>query len=421
MRAEAMYLGLDIGTSGARAVAIDDAGAVRGEGRAAMADFGADHRDPGVWWAAARAALGAALETIPPGALRAICVDGTSGTMLPVDGEGAPLAGGRMYNDPCTDAGILAAIDGNAPATSAARGASSGLARALELVAATRPAAILHQADWIAFQLSGRWSTDENNALKTGYDPVAGEWPGWIEATGLDTGLLPEVCAPGTPVATIRSDMASELGVSADVAIVAGTTDGCASFLATGADRPGDGVTALGTTLTVKLLSDRPIFAPEYGIYSHRLLGNWLAGGASNSGGNVLLAHFCETRIGELSARIDPETDSGLDYYPLVRPGERFPIADPGLTPRLSPHPGDEALFLQGLFEGIAAIESLGYRRLAELGAPQLTSVRSVGGGAGNAVWGRLRERRLAVPMPAPRHSEAAYGSALLARRGAAA
>ena len=50
--------------------------------------------------------------------------------------------------------------------------------------------------------------------------------------------------------------MAAQLGLPADTAIVAGTTDGCAAFLASGASEPGDGVTSLGTTLTLKLLSD---------------------------------------------------------------------------------------------------------------------------------------------------------------------
>ena len=176
----------------------------------------------------------------------------------------------------------------------------------------------------------------------------------------------------------------------------------------------------MGTTLTVKLLSDRPIFAPDYGIYSHRLLGQWLAGGASNSGGAALLKHFTPDQMAALSARIDPETDTGFDYYPLPAPGERFPVADPSMHPRLSPRPQDDATFLQGLFEGVANVEALAFHRLADLGAPPLRSVRSVGGGAANPVWTRLRARRLNVPMPAPLSDEAAFGTALLALRGAA-
>jgi xylulokinase len=418
MHPEPLYIGIDIGTSGARAVAIDARGTQRAQAKADLADFSPNRRSPAAWWGAAQAALSGVLAQVPCDGLRSIAVDGTSGTMVAVDVAGVPLADGLMYNDPCNNDAILSAIAANAPDVSAALGATSGLARALSL-AALRPHRVLHQADWIAFHLSGRMVSDANNALKTGFDPVTGLWPWWIADTGLDPALLPEVVEPGNPVARITPQAAAEFGLPGDLSIVAGTTDGCASFLATGANAPGDGVSVLGTTLTIKLLSDVPINAPQYGIYSHRLLGNWLAGGASNTGGAALLAQFDAATLARLSDAIDPETDSGLDYYPLPAPGERFPIADPHLAPRLTPRPANDATFLQGLFEGIAGIEALAYARLAELGAPRLTSVRSVGGGGTNPVWTRIRARRLGVPMPDPISGEAAYGTALLARHGA--
>jgi sugar (pentulose or hexulose) kinase len=420
MRSDPLFLGLDLGTSGARAVVIDGSGAAVASGRAAIADFGADPRDPQVWWRAAEAALRAALAGCEAARIVALAVDGTSGTMLAVDAAGRPLGGALMYNDPCRDRDILDRIATHAPRESAAHGATSGLARAL-ILSRLAPARLLHQADWIAFRLSGRMVSDANNALKTGFDPVAGAWPDWIAATGLDPALLPEVVEPGTATGPISAQAAADFGLPAGALVVAGTTDGCASFLATGAERPGDAVTALGTTLTLKILSDRPIFAPEYGIYSHRLLGAWLAGGASNSGGAALLAHFTAAEIAALGAAIDPETDSGLDYYPLPGPGERFPVADPGLAPRLTPRPADPAQFLHGLFEGVAAVEALGYARLAELGAPPPRRLCTVGGGAKNPVWTRLRARRLGVAMIPPRSDEAAHGAALLAMRGAEA
>lgn len=421
MSDEALYLGLDLGTSGARTVVIDGAGAAVAGASAAMADFGEDTRDPAIWWQAADQALRGALAECDASRVAALAVDGTSGTMLPVAADGAPLAKGLMYNDPCTERAILDLIAAHAPATSAAHGSSSGLARALLFQGSTTPATILHQADWIAFHLSGQFVSDENNALKTGYDPVAGRWPDWISQTGLDMGLLPPVLAPGTPVGRVTREAAARFGLSPETLVMAGTTDGCASFLATGASQAGDGVTALGTTLTLKILSDRPIFAPESGIYSHHILGKWLAGGASNTGGNVLLAHFTPDRIASLSQELDPTRDSGLDYYPLVRPGERFPIADPDLAPRLSPRPADDAAFLHGLLDGIAAIEALGYAKLAELGAPPLASVRSVGGGARNAAWATIRQRKLGVPFRPADSVEAAFGTAQLARLGAVA
>lgn len=62
----------------------------------------------------------------------------------------------------------------------------------------------------------------------------------------------------------------------------------------------------------------------------------------------MLKQFFSNEQLRQLSAGIDPSTPSGLEYYPLTKPGERFPINDPQLQPRLEPRPADDALFLQG-------------------------------------------------------------------------
>lgn len=415
-----LVIGIDIGTSGARAVAMRWDFSIAGQSAVRLDKFGQDPRAPSAWWQAVQAALTELLSGIDRTAVRAIAVDGTSGTLLPVDAAGRPLAEPLMYNDKVADADILAAIAREAPEASAAHGATSGLAKALRFQHLPGIAAVLHQADWIAGNLSGRFDlSDENNALKTGYDVEARRWPDWIAATGMRMDLLPDVVEPGDVTGTLTEASAELFGLPRNVAVVAGTTDGCASFLATGAIVTGDGVTALGSSLTIKILSDRPISAPRFGIYSHRLGDTWLAGGASNSGGKVLAQHFSLARIIELSAAIDPTTETGLDYYPLSIPGERFPIADPALPPRLTPRPANDADYLKAMFEGMAAIEALGYRRLAELGAPALTSVRSVGGGAANAAWTTIRQRKLEVDFLPTLSDEAAAGTARLALKGA--
>jgi D-ribulokinase len=174
-------------------------------------------------------------------------------------------------------------------------------------------------------------------------------------------------------------------------------------------------VTALGSTLVVKLLCDHPIFAPEFGIYSHRIGSNWLAGGASNTGGKVIEQFFPRERLAELSAGLKPERPTGLNYYPLPRPGERFPINDPKFSPRLEPRPKDDTTFLQAILEGVAEVERLAYYKLAELGAPPLRSVRTVGGGAANSAWTKIRERNLAAPFKHAESQDACAGVARLA------
>ena len=234
---------------------------------------------------------------------------------------------------------------------------------------------------------------------------------------GVVRSLLPDVVAPGTPLGVVAAAVAQRYGLRSDTWVVAGTTDSTAAFIATGARLPGEAVTSLGSTLVLKVISDQPVSAPEYGVYSQPLGSRWLIGGGSNSGGAVLRHYFTDAAMADLSARLQPERGTGLDYYPLPAPGERFPVNDPRMQPRLSPRPDDDAVFFQGLLEGMARIERDGYRRLAALGAPWPSRVYSVGGGAKNAAWNTIRARLLGVPLTPPPHTAAAYGAALLAAR----
>ncbi|MEO0429063.1 MAG: FGGY-family carbohydrate kinase [Pseudomonadota bacterium] len=407
-----LALGIDVGTSGVRCAALRPDGSLEALTSAEMSEAGSDPRSPATWRDALDLALERMWRDVPSDLIGACAVDATSGTVLALDSAERPVGAVFMYNDPVDDPAILHAISSVAPRETAGWGANSGLARAMALQGRPGVTRILHQADWIAECLTGTpMPSDESNALKTGYDPVGRQWPAWLARTGLSLDLLPEV----VPVGASTGRACGRFGLPSGVPMVAGVTDGCASFLATGAARPGEGVTALGTTLTIKLLSDRPVFAPEYGIYSHRIGDVWLAGGASNTGGGALAQYFTLDEIGMLSIRIDPFEDSGLDYYPLPKPGERFPVSDPDLAPRLEPRPADDAAFLHGLLEGVARIEAQGYRRLAELGAPALASIRTVGGGASNAVWQAMRHRILGVPGADVASDAAAAGVARLA------
>lgn len=407
-----VVLGIDIGTSGVRIVARARDGLMPAIAACQMdlPEQMQSHvkQDPQIWWHAVEIAFGSL--DLAGLCVRAIAVDGTSGTILPVDPDGTVLGLASMYNDHA-DSEDSARVATVAPLFSAARGATSPLARALKV-----KSRVVHQADWIMGQFCGRFDvTDENNALKSGYDPITRCWPSWISETGFDIRQFPKVVAAGTEIGTITKERALQFGLPSDVVLVTGTTDGCAAFLASGAQNEGDGVTSLGSTLTLKLLSATPVFAPQYGIYSHRIGDRWLAGGASNSGGHVLAQEFGKSEIAKLSERVDPEKPTGLDYYPLPSRGERFPVNDARLEPRMVPRPLDDTIYFQALLEGIAKIEALGYQRLAELGASPLTSIRSVGGGAANTKWTAIRLKTLNVPGFAPASEHAAMGVARLA------
>jgi sugar (pentulose or hexulose) kinase len=418
-----LALGIDVGTSGVRVAAVDQAARVVAFAASSMPPPRRDQdritQDAAAWSRGLDDAMRRLSSLIDPARVAALAVDGTSGTLVAVDDRGIPVALGSLYNDRADDASI-AVVERAAPPHAAVHGAASPLARALRLLQTSGVAKILHQADWIAGQFSGRFDvSDESNALKTGYDPVARAWPDWIATTGIDPDRhLPSVVPAGAIIGPVAPAAASRFGLSTRAVMVSGATDGCAAFLATGAGKPGDAVTSLGSTLVLKLGSDRPLFAPQYGLYSHRIGDLWLAGGASNTGGAVLAQFFTAEQIHNISDRIDPASRSGLDYYPLPSPGERFPVSDPAMPPRMMPRPADDALFLQALLEGMANIEALGYRRLAELGGPLPTAVTTVGGGAANKTWSRIRATTLGVPVRVSASEEAAVGAARLAWRG---
>ncbi|MGQ9684907.1 MAG: FGGY-family carbohydrate kinase [Thiobacillaceae bacterium] len=412
------YLGIDFGTSGVRACVIAESGEIDAYERV---DFGpmAAEEAAGLW----SEALFSAITAVPAGSRRqiaALALDATSGTILACDEALNPTHPPLLYDDTRATA-EAAAIARAGGADNPAASASSGLAKVLWLktqLGLTRARLYLNQADWLTGLLSDRAGlSDYHNALKMGFDVETLRWPEWVEYLA-DVDYLPQVVAPGSAIACVARPRARELGLHPDCLVRAGTTDSIAAFIAAGVREPGAAVTSLGSTLVLKLLSTTRVESGRYGVYSHKYGDLWLAGGASNAGGRVLRQHFADDELEALSQRIDPETDSGLDYYPLPAPGERFPYNDPAMLPRLTPRPAERHRFLHGLLEGLAKVEAMGYARLQELGATPLKSVTSSGGGARNPVYSRLRARCLGVPVTLAAQQEAAYGAACLARDG---
>jgi len=417
-----IFIGIDIGSSSCRALAVDAKGQLLAQAASPiplpMKNETQITQDPQIWWKAVINSLGMLCKQITPQQVGAIAVDGTSASLLLTDAKGVPVTPALMYNDARATAEAEQILSLAGP-RSGAHGATSSLAKLLWLKGKDmdrKATHALHQADWITGMLMGRFgNSDYNNCLKLGYDVEALSWPAWMGGLGLKDKLLPSVHRPGEPIGTVHADIAKKFGFKADCRVLAGTTDGIASFLAAGGSKPGHGVTSLGSTLVIKLLSDTPLFAPEYGVYSHRLGRHWLAGGASNSGGAVLLQYFKLEQIQEMTGQLDPENLTGLAYYPLPGVGERFPVNDPEMLPVLEPLPGDSITFFQGILEGIAGIEAHGYQLLQKLGGPKVSEIRTTGGGAGNAGWTRIRERVIGTPIKPARSDQAAFGTACLA------
>jgi D-ribulokinase len=410
------YLGIDFGTSGARAVAIDG-----GENWVFTTKLSFPSSSIEGWATIWRETLFGLIQEIPP-AIRSkierIAIDGTSSTVLLCDRAGNSLDEPIFYHD---DRGkkFLPLISSITPPNHVVNSSTSSLAKLFwwsQQEYFPLAGYFLHQADWLAFLLHGQLGiSDYHNALKLGYDVENLCYPAWLRDLAFFP-LCPCVVAPGEIIGKIDREVSHRYGLPENCLICGGTTDSIAAFLASGASNFGTAVTSLGSTLVLKLLSQTRVEAAHYGIYSHRLGNFWLTGGASNVGGAILQHFFRPQELVDYSAKIDLTKESHLDYYPLLKKGERFPLNDPELAPKIAPIPLDRVEFLYGLFSSLARIEALGYRKLTELGATPATQIYTAGGGANNPTWQSIRQRYCQVPISIAKETEAAYGVALLAK-----
>ncbi|MFL2812979.1 MAG: FGGY-family carbohydrate kinase [Paracoccaceae bacterium] len=415
-----LSLGIDIGTSGVKTATLNTKGEILSTSSIKHILQNSDKINPSIWWETVKKAIKLNLIQLKRKGIKffkieKLAVDGTSGTVLLANENLQPVTRALLYNASgfVEEAKI---IEKYSPENHIAKGQNSTLARALKLIKEDKnrnAKYLMHQADFIVANLLKKGGlSDENNTLKLGYNVNKKAWPEWIIKTGLKKNLLPKVYPVGAHLGKIDETVANELGLSKKTHIFAGTTDSNAGFLASAKLKKGSAVTSLGSTLAIKVLSESQIDDPNIGLYSHKLGRFWLAGGASNSGGKVLEQYFSDSQIELLSNNINPYNSSGLEYYPLAKIGERFPVNNPKLKPYLRPLPKNETLFLQGLFEGIAKIEKKSYEAIYQLGGSFPDHIITVGGGAKNLIWQKIRKRIIRTKISSGKNIEAAVGAA---------
>jgi D-ribulokinase len=420
-----VFLGIDFGTSGCRAIVIDHHRQQLAETSyplPAATQHQQNIQQQATVWIEGLHALFKQLSTqIDLTRVQRIAIDGTSGTVLLVSPEGEVLTPALMYNDNSSQAQQQLIQNYCPNPQNIVNSASSPLAKALQLahtLPRDTPYLILNQADYLSNYLADCWGiSDYHNVLKMGYDVKQLLWPQWIQQL-IPESSLPKVQQPGQVFATVAARVSANLGLNPKLQICAGTTDANAAFIATDSTMAGDAVTSLGSTMVLKILSKTRVQDLQSGVYSHKLGDFWLSGGASNAGGSVLKQYFNDSELMALSAKIDINKQTELDYYPLPAPGERFPIMDPHKQPVLTPRPSSDVAYLQGILEGLSRIEKQGYEKLQALGAPTINGIKTLGGGAANQQWLSMRSRMLGLPVSRAEHNQAAYGCALLALQG---
>ncbi|MCO6453107.1 MAG: hypothetical protein J5I90_20165 [Caldilineales bacterium] len=434
-------LGIDVGTQGARVVACDARGKVAAQAAESFPQSWSENlppgwaeQDPETWWAATVSCLRRVIADLSdaghrPETIEAISLTSTSGTVLPVDANGAALRPAMMYND--SRSGEEAARVQGAGREQAERlgyrfSSSFALCKILwlrehEPLVFDQASLFIHAADFIVGRLTGDYGlSDFSNALKTGYDLQRDCWPQFIESDlGIPISKLPRVQRPGTKLAAICPTCALETGLPVGVPVLAGMSDGCASQISTGAVSPGDWNSTLGTTLVVKGVTAELLTDPAGRIYSHRHPdGFWLPGGASNTGGEAIARRFPRERWNDLNAYALELSPTDTILYPLARRGERFPFADPAAEGFALRPVEDEAVSYAAHLEGVGYLERLSYEMLAGLGAEIGDTIYSAGGATHSRIWSQIRADILGRTLARPEVTGGAMGAAILAAAG---
>ena len=207
------YLGIDFGTSGARAIAIDGKKNVVSTHQSRFNNISSTQLIK--TWQNTLFELIAQIPLEIREKTRAIAINGTSSTVLLCDPMGKVISEPLLYNDSRgeTELNRLKTI---APDNHVVISATSSLAKLLwwsKQSYFSQASYLLHQADWLAYLLHGQLGiSDYHNALKLGYDVDNLCYPGWLTALPVQH-LYPQVLAPGTAIGKINPDIHQRLGL----------------------------------------------------------------------------------------------------------------------------------------------------------------------------------------------------------------
>jgi xylulokinase len=432
----ATLIGVDVGTSGTRALAVTTEGELVAEANRPHELLtprpGWSEQDPGQWWDAAQAALAevaAAAEDVV-----GLGLTGQMHGSVFLDAAGDVIRPALLWNDQRTAAECaeitervgaerLLEIAGNPALTGFQAPKVLWLARH-EPDAYARVASVLLPKDYVRLRLTGEHATDASDAAGTLLlDVRARDWsPALLDALEIPREWMPAVHEGPEVTGTLRDDLAAGLGLPRGLPVAAGGGDNAAAAVGVGVVREGSLSSSIGTSGVI--FSHRDAFAPDPSgrvhAFCHAVPGAWhlmsvtLSAGGSLSWWRDQLGGDFDPLVGEAEA-IEPGAE-GLVFLPYLT-GERTPHLDPdarggfvGLTVRHG-----RGHLTRAVMEGVAFSMRDGLEIMRELGTPD-DDVRAVGGGARSPLWLQLqadvygRAIRRTVIDEGP-----AYGAALLA------
>jgi xylulokinase len=438
-----VYLGMDIGTSGVKAVLVNEAGAIVAT---ASCDLVLSHpaplwseQDPDAWVDAAVSAVDqlAAIRPHETARVRGIGLAGQMHGATLVGADGRPLRPAILWNDGRSHA-ECAELERRCPSLHAISGnlAMPGFtAPKLLWVARHEPeifarvAKVLLPKAYVRYRLTGEMVEDMSDAAGTLWlDVGSRSWSATVlQATGLDLHHMPRLVEGSDVSAVLSPDFARRWGMGPDVVVAGGAGDCAASAIGLGAIAPGDAFLSLGTSGVLFRVTDRFAPAPASAVHAfcHALAGLWHQMGVMLSAAASLawLAGIMATPAHALLAPLGEVVDrpSPVKFLPYLD-GERTPHNDAaaaGAFIGLRGATGREDI-VQAVLEGVAFAARDNLDALGSSSSP-IVEVDLVGGGSRSTLWAQIISDGLGIPVHRVEEGEvgAALGAARLGRLAA--
>jgi xylulokinase len=436
-----MFLGIDVGTGGTRALLIDRSGSVLASHSAAHADIHSPHigwaeQDPEDWWRAAKIAISGCLKAANNPKVESIALTGQMHGCVMLDAAGQVLRPALIWCDqrsqPQCD-WLHSTIGREKLIQLVANPALPNFTltkllwvREHEPATFNKIAHVLCPKDFVRLHLTGVYAMDMQEASGTLLlDVVHRRWSEQVaEAAHIPLTWLPQLFEGPEICARISAEGAAATGLTAGTPVAAGAGDQGAGAVGMGILAPGSVSATIGTSGVVFAATAAPTLDPlgRLHTFCHAAPGIWHVMGVTNGAG-LSLRYFKETFDIESSyieltalAGTAPPASDGLLWAPYLF-GERTPHLDPnaraafvGITASTK-----KSHFVRAVLEGVAFSLNDTFTLFHELKIP-VTKIRLGGGGARSPLWSQIQADIYNHPVELLQADEgAAFGAALLA------
>lgn len=448
-------IGVDVGTTGVKAILMDGQGAVRASATESYSTSMPQplwaEQEPEHWWLACVKAIRCLLQnsSVAGPDIAAVGLTGHMLSLVALDKEGQPVRPCIMWNDQrsgpqCKDITDQIGFDRLMeltfnPALPGFLAPKILWIRQNEPDNYVRIAQILLPKDYIRYRLTGGYATEVSDASGTALFDVRNRcWSrDMLDALEIPAEWLPQCVESPEVTGTITNQASEAIGLSPGTPVVGGAGDQPAQAVGNGIVEAGQVSVTTGTAGVVFAAADGPAFHPQ-GIlhgFAHALPEAWYLMGVMLSAGGSLRWYRdalgqLEKEIGVLTARDSyelltaeaeqaPVGSDGLLFLPYLT-GERTPYVDPharggwiGLTARHDRHHMVRAVLegvTFGLRDSLELVRGLGV---------EVQRIHASGGGARSPLWRQIQADIFGTVITVSETEEAAYGAAILASVGA--